>query len=380
MLEDNDLQRKVSIGKIVKDIRKNTPKNHVDVYSACDYEIKSGFMDGRRIKRLIIYLRSSGCKWVLEDKYGGCTMCGLSSGTKHGLRVSANNFIVQFDRLISEIDLTDIPMVCVYNAGSFLNDEEIPAEAQLYIYRTLNRIIHVKRIIIESRPLYITNEKLKILRREIPNKEIEIGMGLESIDEYVRNVCLNKALLLDKFMDAVHLMKKYKILSLAYVLLKPPFLNENASINDCCESIKWAFMKGVDIVSLEPMSIQKYTIVQLMADIGDYKTPWLWSVLTIVSEIGNIKKGLLRIGGFEFYPTPDVFAHNCPNCDGFVMQAIDEYNGSNNIEYINLALQKGCTNCMAIWKKDMLNNMRTEDAIDLFVKKANKIKVSKWVK
>ena len=109
-----------------------------------------------------------------------------------GRKITAEEYEKQFETIISQIDFKDIPMICVYNAGSFFNDNEISPEARKSIYDMINKISEIKHVIFESRPEHITEEKMQVLTNSIIGRRIEIGMGLESSNEYIRQMCLNK--------------------------------------------------------------------------------------------------------------------------------------------------------------------------------------------
>ena len=345
-----------------------------DTFAVGDYELRKGFLDGEKIKRLIIYLRASGCQWMLDDENGGCAMCGHLAGTTRGKRITAEEYITQFEKIVSQFDFSEIPMICIYNAGSFFNDNEIPPEAREPIYKKLRGITDIRHVIFESRPEYISVEKLDILKSIMPDKRIEVGIGLESSDEYVRQMCLNKGFKIDEFLEAVSLLKESGVYSLSYVLQKPPFLSESIAIEDSVNSIKWAFQHGVDIVSLEPVSVQKNTLIHLLYSIEEYRPPWIWSVLKVISQVGQL--GLVRIGGFEFFPPPSVCTHNCPECNDICTNAIEDYNATNDIEIINSTLAIECDTCKPIWRHQLSDAKSIEDSIDSFLSTFDVSKIS----
>ena len=245
MVYTND-ERKRKLGVILKKIHHLIPPIDIDTYAIGDYEIRKVFLDGNEIKRLIVYLRATGCQWMLDDENGGCAMCGHLAGTSRGRKITAEEYEKQFETIMNQIDFSDIPMICVYNAGSFFNDNEISPEARKSIYKIINNIPEIQHVIFESRPEHITEEKIQILTESIVGRRIEIGMGLESSDEYIRHMCLNKGFKLDEFKNAIKLLKSLNVNSLSYILLKPPFLGENIAINDSVNTIRWAFDQGID--------------------------------------------------------------------------------------------------------------------------------------
>ena len=366
----DDVVRRQKIGNLLKEIHFLIPKQNINFSKVGVYEVREGFLNGRKIKRLIIYMRSHGCEWMLNNPNGGCTMCGHLVGTARGRVISAESYKKQFDDIISNIYLGDISMICIYNAGSFLNDKEMHPEVREYIYRKLGSIKSIETIIFESRPEYLSYDKLETMRALLPNQRIEIGIGLETTNDYIRRICLNKGFSLKEFEKVIPLLKRYNIKILAYVLQKPPFVNEKLAIDDAILSIDWAFKNGVDVVSLEPVSIQRNTLVHLLYSMNLYRTPWIWSVLSVIKGVSG--KGLVRIGGFEFFPPPDIYTHNCSSCNDVCIQAISLYNATNDVAIIEEALSYQCADCKEIWLKELEDSSRIQDNIDLFLYSYNK--------
>jgi len=302
---------------------------------------------------------------MLNDEHGGCTMCGHIAGSTLGEKISTEEYIIQFDKIIAQFDFADLPRVCVYNEGSFFNDDEMPSDAREYIFQKLNAIPEIKHVIFEARPEYLSAKKLDALKKAMPSKRIEIGIGFESSSEYVRQICLNKGFNAGEFLEAMRLLKDYGISSLAYVLMKPPFLSEFLAIEDSVNTIKWAFQHGVNVVSLEPVSVQKFTLIHLLHSTKQYRPPWIWSVLKVVSQIGHL--GLVRIGGFEFYPPPFVCTHNCPTCNEVCVNAIERYNANHDINVVNSTLAMNCANCKDEWLNQLGESKGIEESIDEFL-------------
>jgi radical SAM enzyme (TIGR01210 family) len=145
------------------------------------------------------------------------------------------------------------------------------------------------------------------------NVELEIGMGFESSNDLVRNICVNKGEKIEDFKNAIELINERGFLSLAYVLLKPPFLTEQESIDDASASVHDAVSLGFDRISLEPMTIHKYTVVDALRYANQYSTPWLWSVLEVINNCRDVDN--LGIGGIGYYPIPLYSSRNYCECE-----------------------------------------------------------------
>jgi archaeosine synthase beta-subunit len=311
-------------------------------------EVKEGFLNGEPIKRVIIILRARGCAWSLRED-GGCSICGHICGTTLGEPIPPEKIISQLETELAHYgNFEDYPMLCLYNSGSFLNNDEIPTDVRKNIMRKINNIKGLKRLIIESRPEYITDEILNELEILTDNIEVEIGIGLETGNDLVRDVCINKGFTSEDFISVSRRLKKRKIKLLAYVLLKPPFLTEREGIMDTVETIKFAFNNGADIVSIEPVSVQDFTLTSFLYEAGYFRPPWIWSVMEVIKQTHNL--GLVRLGGFEFFPIPKIFTHNCEECDPRVIKSIKDFNRTYDITVFNDVYP---CNCDKYWKRDL---------------------------
>ena len=376
IFNEKDTERRQHLGAILKGIHSKIPQTSVDKSTIGDSEICKGFLDGIEVERLIIYLRAVGCQYQRDNEHGGCTMCGHITGTTRGEKISAEQFMAQFDKAIAGRDFSKLPIVCLYNEGSLLNDNELPAEARNHMLKRLGEIPAIKKIIIESRPEYVTNERCKAIKSFLPKRQVEVGMGLESSNEYIRQMCLNKGLNIEEYANAVRLLKEHEIKSLAYVLQKPPFLTEKAGLEDAVSTTKWAFEQGVDTVSLEPTTVQQNTLIELLYNMGEFEPPWLYSAFKTVQQTAHL--GPIRIGGYEYFPEPKVFARGyCFRevASGPDHEVVERYNASHDMNIINYYLdesrakgRRGVPDFQD-WQNDLLEDKSIQQKIDEFLDK-----------
>jgi len=316
-----------------------------------------GFLDGKAIERVIIILRGSGCEWALTEN-GGCFMCGHLAGSSRGQPVPTLKIKQQFDGAVALYDFQEYPLLCLYNGGSFLNEKEIPAEARRYIFKKVNSLPHIKRFTIEARVEHVTNDILEEIQTLLPDTIVEIGVGLESSNPLVRNVILNKGTANE---DYHQLKEKFQgrsnIKLLNYVLIKPPFLTEAEAIADAVSTIRFAWEMGAEIVYLEPVSIQDFTMVYWLWKNGYYRTPWIWSVFEIIKQTYHL--GIqLRIGGFEFFPRPRAFVSNCPACDAKMIEKTKTFNMTNDLRGLQDINCPG--NCHLQWKEVLKDKLEPD--------------------
>ncbi len=273
---------------------------------------------------LAIVFATPGCSHAQSDS-GGCTMCSyLLDGAP--TMATAEEFVHQFDFAMKKLENESIPLaVKMYTSGSLLDSEEMPDEARRKILERIaddNRIIEV---IIESRPEYASESVLSEIRSILGDRHVEIGVGLESINDRVRSICINKGFDSEEFKRTVERARAHQIGIRAYVLVKPPFLTERDAILDSIKTIEAASSFGVTTVSVNPVNIQKYTLVERLWSRGHYRPPWLWSVVEVLKQASAKIESSTAIvcdpaGGGKFRGT-----HNCGSCDSDIVVAIREF-------------------------------------------------------
>jgi len=300
-------------------------------------EILKYHFKGTSVNRTIIYLRSDiGCEHGV--KTGGCTGCGhWRAGTAGKTLNIPNMYVEQYLAAIKDNGLN--PVMCLYNEGSMLNPKEVPFEQLVFIVQHMAN--HgVKKLILESRSEHIKENILVSLKKATNGMEIEIGMGLESANTFIRNELFLKSITLKSYEKAVNILGKYGFNSLAYVLIKPPFLNEAQAIYDSINTVKYAFSVGTEAVCLEPFGVAPYTITQMLYDRGFFQPPKLWSVVKVVEE--TLEEGEVRIGGFQFEPRPTTVPQNCEHCTDNVLTAFSEYNHTLDIDCLTSLMCSYC--------------------------------------
>lgn len=238
-------------------------------------------------KELTIILRTRGCSWALGDS-GGCSMCGYIQDAN--IKELPSKYIIkQFDfalkKKINEIQVDkNNYIIKIFNSGSFFDDSEINEDSRIYIYHNISKIKQIKEVVIESRIEYITHDHLSNLKEHMGNKYIEIGIGLETVNDYIRNNYINKGIYFNNFLEALNLCKKYNIGVKVYLLFKPPFVNEQGAIDDCIYSIKKLIDLKVDTISINPSNIQKGSLVEYLWYQNRYRPPWFYSLFTCLKK------------------------------------------------------------------------------------------------
>jgi archaeosine synthase beta-subunit len=140
----------------------------------------------------------------------------------------------------------------LYNGGSFFDPQAIPPADYSAIAQ---RVCHFERVIVECHPGFVRDSCLKFrdaLARGSPAPpQLEVAMGLETVHPEVL-AKLNKRMTLDQFTRAAEFLKHHGIALRAFVLVKPPFLDEVAGLYWAERSVDFAFDVNASVVSLIP--------------------------------------------------------------------------------------------------------------------------------
>ena len=267
-------------------------------------------IDGKVATAGVVILRTSGCAHAVS---GGCTMCGYNIESESG--ISADDISTQFAAATK--DMQDIGLLKVYTSGSFLDDREMPADAAKEMLGWCKE--RGVGALVESRAEFVTDESLtKILA---VHDDIEIAIGLESANDKVLKYSINKNMTVADYDRAASAVKRSGAKLRSYILLKPPFLTESEAVEDAIATAKHAALQS-DTISLNPVNIQKGTLVERLWKTWAYRSPWLWSVVDVLNACTDLERKVVcdPTGGGK-----ERGAHNCGRCDEAILDEIRKY-------------------------------------------------------
>lgn len=364
----------------LRSLRKRTRRANFDLKKPAEIEVNEFYLSGETVRRVMIVLRTNGCEAYKRNF--GCSMCAHCEGTPR-VHVTHENYLAQWQSVLDgsaiksqdskRFSLGDYPILCLYNLGSLLNSREIPLRSVREIFRSLNAFPALRKVIIESRPEFVTSSVLENIR-QVYSGVVEVGMGLESSNSLIRELCHHKNMPdLGVFIRAIHNLHSQGFLALAYVNQKPPFLTEQEALEDAVKTSLYAFDVGADAVSIEPTSLQNNSLVSFLNERGLYRVPWLWSVREVAFGVYSSlarygKTPNLRLGGYfdeeilsgsqgvaagvtrnELFPYKT--AGNCSSCDPQFIQEIKRFNSTNRLDRL-LSIPE-CPSCFQDWRRDL---------------------------
>lgn len=363
--------------ELVKDeinkLRNQVPQKYFNKNRPAEVEINKFYFNGDSVDRLMIVLRANGCEHY--KKTGGCSMCSHFNGTMINERITDENYKRQWDSVLDgscienldNFSIDDYQIVCIYNLGSLLNPNEISFNALKYIFSTLNKYKNVKKVIIESRAEYVTRDVLSIIKENYDGL-IEVGIGVESTNDVIRELCHSKGCKdIEIMKEAIDILHEFNYKALAYVNFKPCFLTEREAIEDAIKTSVDSFNMGFDAVSIEPTSLQDYSLINHLNMMGYYRVPWLWSLPKIIHGIYDQKNGVkldIRLGGYfdeeilsgsqgeGFTEKNEIFPHktssNCIKCTPDFIKNIKKFNTTYNVADLD-KIEK-CDCCYKLWE------------------------------
>ena len=299
-------------------------------------------VDGKVSDVMVMIMRTNGCSWA---KKGGCTMCGYRSASLRN--VTAEDLLGQLDQALSKY--RNEPFVKIYTSGSFLDDNEIPAEVRNRIFDAFSGC---KRILFESRPEYINRDVLST----VPSTTT-VALGLETSDPVIMEKSIRKGFTPEQSKAAGELIKDCGLSVRSYLLLKPLFIQEKAAIDSAVESARFADPFS-DEISINPINVQSGTVVERIWKRGDYRPPWIWSLIEVMKQLsGTVHSRIISSpsGGGSLRGV-----HNCGTCDQAALKAVEKFSFSQDSKDLEVSCE-----CVEKWKKYMASEVMLGTAADL---------------
>jgi len=334
----------MTLNRAVLDIRnrQRIKPSAVDVPSAVWTGVD--LFAGHKIDTLTIIFKTSGCWW---GRLGGCTMCGFVYDSAQ-TSPSAADFESQLDRaLLKAADFGKF-MVKIFTSGSFLDEREIQPEVRKSILQRLGNDKRIVKVMVETRPEFVTDDVMRDclgILSDPGDTKFEIAVGLETSSDLIRKDSINKGFTFLDFANAAETAKRHGATLKVYLLLKPPFLSEGAALEDMVRSVDDA-AQYADTISINQCNVQRGTFVESLWQKGQYRPPWLWSIVEVLKRTKHLHPDLTIMSdpvgaGSKRGP------HNCRTCSHDVADAVREFSITQDVGvFDNLSCD-----CIELWKK-----------------------------
>ncbi len=310
---------------------------------------------------LVVILRTKGCSWAWKS---GCTMCGyINDASPHA---TGEKLVEQMKMALSKHG--GEPFVKIFTSGSFFDPSEVGEKERAEIIRLL-REKGIKKVSVESRPEYIDDETLEKTKKILGDMYMEVGVGLETSSDAIRQRSINKGFTFSRYTVAMEKLRLHGFGRKTYLLLKPPFLTERQGMDDLSRSIR-DVAGHTDVISINPMNIQKYTLVEHLWKKGQYRAPWLWSLIEAIREALREPPGAAEEGDHPpyivSYPSgggTERGIHNCGKCDRHLLSKLREYSLTQSARVL-AEMENAMCRCRKTWQNqletDELYNAHTD--------------------
>lgn len=227
--------------------------------------------DGSGLLRrvLILFLANRECPWR-------CLMCDLWQYTTLEM-VPPGAIPVQIRTAIVAAPVAD--WIKLYNAGSFFDTGAIPLGDHGEI---ASLVKPYRRVIVECHPLLV-GARVEAFARLLDGARLEVAMGLESAHPEVLDK-LNKGMTVADFVRATRFLVAAGVDVRAFVLVRPPYLDDLEALEWAVRSARTAFEAGVGVVSLIPTRMGNGALEALALQ-GDFAEPSLELIEEVVDHV-----------------------------------------------------------------------------------------------
>lgn len=331
----------MSLNKAVLDIRQRIKVKPSPTNEPAASWTGADLVDGVQTETLTVIFKSAGCRW---GKAGGCTMCGYVYDCASE-PPTLEDYESQLAKALRKAEKFSEFMVKIFTSGSFLDEKEVTPEARDAILKTLAEDARIIKVLVETRPNFVTEENVQACLSILKSKPFELAFGLETSSDKIRKDSINKGFTFQDFVRAAETAKKYGATVKAYLMLKPLFLSEKQAMEDIIRSIDDAAPYS-DTISINLCNVQKGTLVEALWEKGQYRPPWLWSIVEVLGKAKAAHPDLPLMSdpvgaGSKRGP------HNCKECDSEVADSLRTFSLTQNPADLS---NKDC-GCKELWKK-----------------------------
>ena len=251
------------------------PKNVVDPARPYAFLVEpERTRDGTVEDVAVVFLTNRECPFR-------CLMCDLWKNTTDR-RVSDGAIAEQIEYALAR--LPPARHVKLYNAGNFFDAQAIPPGDWVPVAKLLKPF---QTVIVESHPRLIGRRCLDF--RDMLRPQLQVAMGLETVHPDVLPR-LNKQMSLADFETAARFLTARDIAVRAFILLRPPFLDEVEGVFWAKESIRFAFDVAVECCVVIPTRAGNGAMDELQRQ-GQFTPPRLESLEEVLEYGIGLQRG-----------------------------------------------------------------------------------------
>ncbi len=283
-------------------------------------------------------IRSGGCSW------NRCHMCqyrheripGVTTGKL--IEYMTEQLAVFREQVVNQ----DPQLIKLYTSGSFFDDAEVPPPVR----DEVAGIAAGRSLVVECRADYVSGEKIsgfiRQMNQDTGDGKLIVAIGLETSSDRIREKSIDKGITFEQYVRRTEEIHQAGGLVKTYLLQKPPYLTERESLEDMLRSVH-DITPYTDLISLNPCTVQRNTLVERLWKQGGYRPPYLWSVVRVMAE-SELHITCDPLGGGQSRGP-----HNCGSCDRLILDAIRDYNLNGDRELMRSVLDTDCS-CKKEWE------------------------------
>ncbi len=353
VIAEEDVGKKISLEKrlsyFIRSFRPTSAREEYDSTSpfpALYYE--ECLFEGHPYILPMIVLRTNPCNWY--TKTGGCLTCGYQGIAKFK-GISDADILAQVDAALRHLRLKgELPFLHLTSSGSFFDQREISDAVMIAIAQRMETE-GVRVFSTESRADVVTNHDRLALFRKYYSGAISVGIGLESMDEDIRNLCFFKGVKNRTLERAISTLKDFNMNFHAYVLVGKPFLTPEEDVEDAFTALSYAIEKGGKVL-LMVANIQQDTPLYALWKKGLYTLPSLWAPIKVLRKLEPGLRFRVAVKGLDkAVPPPHMFQQTCNLCTPVVRNALVGFNWTKDFLMIDQAWN--CCSCREVWEKTL---------------------------
>jgi len=278
-------------------------------------EVCQVFEDGGLLE---IGFLSRRCK---NDFNGSCLMCDY--GCAAGMQ-SQETYIQE---MTSILDNVTHPVECLLlcTNGSFFDESQIP----LSLFRAiliLTSQYDIPTVEFETHYLDVSREKLDMIRKILPGKQILIEMGLESIDQAYQENVIMKNIDLSAYEKTIQTIQEYGFEVETNIMVGLPFLDVQEQLKSAFHTTMWSLAHQCRVV-LFPVNIKPFTVLMQMYQQGLYSPVSHWLLILLLDALPVEELGKVTVAWYgnreETYDGSSltaIFPSACSHCREKIMQ------------------------------------------------------------
>lgn len=222
----------------------------------------------------IIFLTNMECPYH-------CLMCDLWKNTTD-VPAPPGAIAIQIEWALE--NMPGVKHLKLYNSGSFFDERAIPEED----YKKIASLVSsMETVIVECHPNMVDERCLRF--RDMLKPDLHIAIGLETVNSEILQR-LNKKMTPEDFRSSVNYLTANRILSRAFILLRPPFMSESEGIYWAEKSIDFAFDAGIECCTVIPVRGGNGALEELMKS-GHFSIPDITSLENVLEYGIGLKKG-----------------------------------------------------------------------------------------